>query len=321
MTTVHPSAVPHQPRPMPGIPPNIRFWLPFGLGLLGLALHMTAQDRVPIVAGLHYALWWPVIAALFAAAAVANRRRRWALIPALLILGGWAASQWRSGPSAMPDRDGDVLRVGYWNHGYGTLDPDRIIGVIREHRLDILAIGESPDWTGSTPATFEAALPGFTVVPPVDTISAFLRGDLIASRRHDLPGRDRCRTLRLTVRGNALDLHVVDLDPNPLRHRSGPLAEIQRHAAPRAGRPSLLAGDFNTPSTSPLFDGIRCGYRHAFDTAGAGWRPTWPRPFPIFELDHIWASPDWDVLRCEHHYPFWSDHAMVLTEIRLGPSQ
>ena len=55
--------------------------------------------------------------------------------------------------------------------------------------------------------------------------------------------------------------------------------------------PDLIVGDFNIPRGSASLRLIARGMTHAFDQAGCGYAATWPRRWPITQIDHIFLAP------------------------------
>ncbi len=92
----------------------------------------------------------------------------------------------------------------------------------------------------------------------------------------------------------------------------------------RAGQPRILLGDFNTPSSSSLFQRWWGDYLSAFDQAGLGYGYTspcrqhthWLSNTPWVRIDHVLCSPDWDVLSCEIGVEAGSDHRLITASLR-----
>jgi endonuclease/exonuclease/phosphatase family metal-dependent hydrolase len=84
------------------------------------------------------------------------------------------------------------------------------------------------------------------------------------------------------------------------------------------GIPTILAGDFNIPLDSTSLEPIRADYQNALEHGHNGQITTWPSPFPLLAIDHIWlnqklvtgASKKVKVLR--------SDHAMVISTFSIA---
>ncbi len=92
--------------------------------------------------------------------------------------------------------------------------------------------------------------------------------------------------------------------------------------------PLLTIGDFNTPSTSRLFQRVWGGMTSAFDTTGVGFGYTspcdtgehWPTNTPWLRIDHILCNKHWHVARCWIGASDGSDHRYIAAELRLQKS-
>lgn len=62
--------------------------------------------------------------------------------------------------------------------------------------------------------------------------------------------------------------------------------------------PLLLAGDFNTPEDSTLYDEYWSRYANAFSRKGLGWGFTFRTNRAAVRIDHQLAGPDWRCVRC-----------------------
>jgi endonuclease/exonuclease/phosphatase (EEP) superfamily protein YafD len=85
----------------------------------------------------------------------------------------------------------------------------------------------------------------------------------------------------------------------------------------KSGAPiDLVAGDFNTPGTSVGFDPLRAaGWRFASDYSGT-WRGTFRWPWaPLWDIDHVIASPGWSVQTSVFTTHEWLDHRGQVVEM------
>jgi len=78
--------------------------------------------------------------------------------------------------------------------------------------------------------------------------------------------------------------------------------------------PYIVMGDFNDTPMSYSVNLVSKGLHNAFKERGAGWGVTHYEIFPIFQIDYILASPNFDILsyhivkrKLSDHYPIWSD--------------
>lgn len=91
--------------------------------------------------------------------------------------------------------------------------------------------------------------------------------------------------------------------------------EVERLAA---DGPLIVCGDFNLPSDSALHDRLRQTMRSAAEIApGIRYRPTWPCPLPVLELDQVWVSKHFEVHRFASPATWASDHQPLVVELSL----
>ncbi len=101
------------------------------------------------------------------------------------------------------------------------------------------------------------------------------------------------------------------------------LAEYCAMAARRM--PTLFVGDFNTPSSSSMFNDSWSRYRNAFESAGWGYGYTspcntanrWPNNTPWLRIDHILATSNWAIHSAAIGHTNGSDHRLVWAEVSL----
>jgi hypothetical protein len=124
--------------------------------------------------------------------------------------------------------------------------------------------------------------------------------------------RTKVQAVTWECAGRSLRLLVVDLPSEPHIPRDPLLREvnalIERH------QPDLIVGDFNAPRRSRALCALPAGYRHAYDSVGAGLGYTWPVPLPMYSLDQCIYSPRivparYELLTCSQ-----SDHRLQVLD-------
>jgi hypothetical protein len=93
--------------------------------------------------------------------------------------------------------------------------------------------------------------------------------------------------------GGPLTIWIVDL-PSALDVGRMSVARRVRSfaAAQKPPRADLMIGDFNITRHSQALEHLAPGYRDAFDLAGRGLAGSFPRPLPLWHIDHVLAAPD-----------------------------
>lgn len=106
--------------------------------------------------------------------------------------------------------------------------------------------------------------------------------------------------------------------------RDAEMAELRQAIDPLIeGRPLIVCGDFNTPTSSNFFQEYFGDLRSSFDLAGMGYGYTspvkvhtnWPAHTPWARIDHILCSAEWSVRRCTVGRSLGSDHHLIAAEL------
>ncbi|WP_430411136.1 endonuclease/exonuclease/phosphatase family protein [Kordia sp.] len=108
---------------------------------------------------------------------------------------------------------------------------------------------------------------------------------------------------------NEIDFYAVDVYANVKFFRKPMLKNILSRI--KMDDKTIILGDFNTPYESLFFKNFKKKYKHAFTEKGNGFRETWFWNIPLLSLDHIWVSPDLEILKTEKIATWKSDHSML----------
>lgn len=81
--------------------------------------------------------------------------------------------------------------------------------------------------------------------------------------------------------------------------------------------PVVVAGDFNSTVHGWELRHVMKGLKDVFSARGKGWGGTYHARFPVFRIDHILVSPEWEIVSARvPDMPTLSDHRPVVTRIR-----
>jgi endonuclease/exonuclease/phosphatase (EEP) superfamily protein YafD len=305
-------------------------WLPVPALAGWIAVLLSGWDS-------HYPLTQLVSFTPYAAAgsvvllAVALGMRRWRAAAVVAVLAAVLAIH--VVPRGLADDGGATagprLRVLTSNMQFGGADPAAIVGLVRTHRVDLLALQEFT-W----PARQRLAEAGLDDLLPhaVTNPSDGANGTAVYSRypvrfeglRERASTFDQMR-LVVSVPGTA-PLAVESVHPCAPWGR--PAEACWSHDVadqPPAGgdRLHLLLGDFNaTLDHEPLRRVIATGYRDAADATGNGFVPTWPfdgDPVPPVTIDHVLVDRRARVVGYEVYTVSNTDHRAVYAELILPP--
>jgi endonuclease/exonuclease/phosphatase (EEP) superfamily protein YafD len=280
---------------------------------------------------------WAVPAAALLVFAVRQHRRS-AVLPLLAL--GWVVVVlmglcW---PRPRPGGAGTRVRVMTFNVG-GSRDVAAVLREINRYDPDLLFLQESTAVPGLHPAVAATRqLVGFGCAVASKTPLTDLE---IRPLREAPEWRNyvRCKTV---IGGRTVTLCGVHLDTpreglDALR-RAGPfgLGAFDAYTAVRVRRglglgidmrhetpPLLLAGDFNAPERSLLFQPFRAlRLQNAFSTGGWGYGYTYGHRLPlrhsVERIDHVWAGPEWRVERCWSGSGSVSDHRPLIADLVLA---
>jgi len=236
-------------------------------------------------------------------------------------------------PRALPNRaqglearEGRALIVMTANLYRGGADARAVLGLAREHRVDVLSLQElTPEALGRLDsAGARRLLPSRVVFARPGAI-----GSALMARRHlSLVGR-------VAAQGTAepeASVRVAGTKPVRVKAVHAP-APISTHAAgswaralqrlPDAGGGQLLRlliGDFNgTVDNREIRALLHRGYVDAADATGGGLRATWPSSGvrPPIAIDHVLVPRTVEVRRVTVRALPGSDHRAVIAELVL----
>ncbi len=269
---------------------------------------------------------WVIVLSVVILIIAAATRDRWAAVvcaaAALVLLAIVVPRAWGSGD----DRDGPELRVMTANLRVGGADAAAIVRLVRENRVDLLAVQEyTPQAaTNLTRAGLDALLPYRVAdTEPLAIGSAlYARVPLTEAAMPVAPGGfvEATATLRLAGAAPVVVRSVHPCAPYAEAHqrcwRQG--LDQEPRATPH-GPQRLLMGDFNATLDHPALRRlIGSGYRDAADAVGSGLRPTWPADLiPVVTLDHVLADSRIGVRAVSVHPVPNTDHRAVCAVLTL----
>ncbi|MFF2117314.1 endonuclease/exonuclease/phosphatase family protein [Kitasatospora sp. NPDC058184] len=295
------------------------------LGPAGLAVvRLLGWDDGTVLALPMAGLPYAALLSVLLLAVVAVLRARWltGVAAALVVLQLW----WLV-PRFVPDgahapADAPRLRVATSNNFMGQVSPKSLVDLVREQRIDVLAVEEQSD---SAADALDAA--GIRTLLP---------------HRERPAGTDTALYTRLPV-GSTADPAwpttnlTVDVGGRPVQlvavHTYYPLGDARRWAedlhglraaAPGRNHNAVLLGDFNaTLDHKPMRDLIGTGLTDTHEELGAGLFPTWPQDHPdyrvpaVIQIDHILHGPALTAVDVSEHALPRSDHRAVVAELAV----
>jgi endonuclease/exonuclease/phosphatase family metal-dependent hydrolase len=279
--------------------------------LMAFTPYVTAVSVIPLAVALGRRRW---VAAGIAAAAATT------LVASVV-------------PRIIPDDPaataGPMLRVMSSNMFIGGADAATMVRLVREYRVDVLAVQELTDKGERSlkAAGLEELLPNrmTNAEPGAAGTGVFTRFTITTGAARKLSGSGFVQT--------AVTLNVPGAPPVTLEsaHPCAPVppgrdgvwqADVaDQPGATPDGTLRVLMGDFNaTLDHSALRRLISTGYRDAASVVGAGLTPTWPndgRLVPGVTLDHVLADRRIGVHAYSVHGVPRTDHRSVIADLIL----
>lgn len=308
---------------------TVLLWLSLAaaaIWLLGRTFGWQAGFWVQLLAFTPYVSVWCLIAALGALLT-----RRWAAaVTASLIALGFAAAVV---PRGVADSDrgpasGVELRVMTANMLFGGADAGEIVRLVRENRIDVLAVQEftEPAQQALRAAGLEQLLPHgqFAPEPGASGSGLYSRYEFAeqAARRTPSGFQQAHAVVRVPGAGTIYVESVHPLAPARADMVSRWSTDLGDQVPAAGGIPKILLGDFNsTLDHKRLRELIATGYRDAADTVGKGWVGTWGPyggdPIPPVTIDHVLADERIGVTDVQVHAVKNSDHRAVIAGLVL----
>lgn len=295
--------------------------------LLAFTPYVAAAAALVAAATLLVAFW---------ARGVVAPARRWSLVAAAVAVAvalvtavaPRAIANASGGPLAT---GGPVVRVMTSNMLLGSADAAAIVDLVRERRVDLLAVQElTPRGELALDAAGLGTLLGHRVTFPLGGAAGsglYSRFPLDATGGRAMPGGFYQAMATVEVPG-ARRIGVESV------HTCAPMNSAMATswradfgvlpAATRRGSPRILLGDFNaTLDHAVMRRLLKTGYRDAAAVAGAGLSPTWPydgRRVPKVTIDHVLADRSIGVRDVWTRAVPGTDHRAVLVELALPPA-
>ncbi len=204
-----------------------------------------------------------------------------------------------------------------WNICHGRHGWENIAEEINTHQADIIALVEAGSPSEEMRAFWKKHVPGYDISFLGGEMVLLTKGKSTAVRARKIGRQGQVREVDLILDGHSLTAMVVDIHGRPDLPRGESIRDLADLLKTRQAQPVLIAGDFNTPSESPLFQPLHRQGVNAFEVAGQGYSPTWPWGLPVLVLDQIWGN---DQIRFDCCHTVWSnasDHSAVISEFHF----
>jgi endonuclease/exonuclease/phosphatase family metal-dependent hydrolase len=320
-------------RPLSGAAEPAALAVPWALWAL---LRATGGERgYPLVPALAFTPYAAATSLL--PVAVAVRRRAWPAAAVATAAAGVLGTAVLRGAGTRPpaglgraDPATAGLRVATVSMRLGRADPRAVVGLVADHRVDVLALQEvTPEAaTALRAAGIGDLLPHPHVLrardgsPPAAGGAVWSRLPVV--QRSAVPGCFEQPTVRVSLPGSpdveVTAVHAAPPSTSP-RAVSRWTADLAALPDPGPGVLRVLAGDFNaTLDHRRLRQVLAGGYLDAGRAVGLGLRATWTpqrSPQPRLTLDHVLVDPRIGVVSVVVVPIAGSDHRAVVAQLEL----
>jgi endonuclease/exonuclease/phosphatase (EEP) superfamily protein YafD len=235
-------------------------------------------------------------------------------------------------PGAKAANPGQGLRVLTCNTEGEALDPVALGSLIVEVHPDVVVLQE---WAARGTATvFWQAGWHVRAQGGLCLASRYPIRRAVISDSHELGGRGvlACYDLEVANRSITLfNVHLATLREGAEAFIGNPWyglpilqeclavqwhqSEVARRWVDRIGRPVILAGDFNLPAESAIYQFFWSGFTDAFSSSGLGFGPTKFTRWYGARIDHVLAGDGWQARRCWVGPDVGSDHRPVIADL------
>ena len=244
---------------------------------------------------------------------------------------------WTSLAGATPVENAALLRVMTYNAGEGGTDPEVVGGFVNRERPDVLIVNE---WPAAVSELGPRLANGWLAAEHQSTV-VFSRYPIKSIKKL---GPDRFRkpwrapALRCELATPSGTIYVVGLHLDTPREGleairgslSSAGTEMEQMTADRQSEsemasqlaaelsgPVVVAGDFNMPVDSALYQRYWSRWQNAFSIGGLGYGQTKFTRFFGVRIDHVLASREWQVLSARVGPNLGGDHRPVLVDLQL----
>ncbi|MBU1815781.1 MAG: endonuclease/exonuclease/phosphatase family protein [Gammaproteobacteria bacterium] len=276
----------------------------------------------------HWQWAYTVVGALALGVLVWGRRSRWLLLAALVLGGSFLWQPATLPSSAEPVASARVLTVGTANLNLATTDfAPLVLWLASADAPDVVMLQEFTGRAQSALASHPevaARYPHRLQVPQPDPFGLAVLSRHPLTNLQTLQPQNEHDTLRLraTLAWQGTAVHLSALHPMPplnaayAQARDRALVQEALHIQQTGGL-GVMAGDLNiTPWTRGLF-AIDAHMRRA-----NGLAPSWPNAWggwSVLPLDHVLASPGWQVVGSHAGPDLGSDHRPVVVQLAVTP--
>ncbi|WP_434036862.1 endonuclease/exonuclease/phosphatase family protein [Formosa sp. 4Alg 33] len=198
----------------------------------------------------------------------------------------------------------------YWNISRPDHLPlDIIFESIKSYKPEIVVLVEAKDISKTDMETFRNHYPTYQIQQLKGEMFIAVNGEIHATQYKDVSRGSKSNLVRATINNKPVTILVTDLLANPALSKKEDLTKLL--ATAESKQVDFIVGDFNTPYISYFFNAFKTQFE-SFHEYNTGFTGTWPRTFPILEIDHIWLNKKWQPITLHKEFHSNSDHGFLI---------
>lgn len=200
----------------------------------------------------------------------------------------------------------------FWNVSQNkSLTKPFLLEHIRQSKPEIIALVEADDVSGEDMKILRDNFPDYQFKALEGNMLVGVKGIIESVEFQSIAGICNFNYVKATIHQKQMAIMISDVIAVPLLNRKKSLGIIydftQKH------RVDVLLGDFNTPYESVFFEPFKTEFQ-SFHPYSIGMTSTWPIPFPLIEIDHIWLAQDYNPIQLHKFRSSLSRHKLLLAE-------
>lgn len=227
---------------------------------------------------------------------------------------------------SLTSRSGGDSSVLFVNIHKESREVPHLLRLIRESRVQTVVIQENRGGPASPASHLHGSLPGWNLVSDGAEgaiLSVHPLEDVRVVKQNTAP---ELRVLSVWVRGpqpyrlvtmHGIRPHVREPDAIARQLRMMAADVEQARAVATGEEPTIVAGDFNLPSRSPLFGRLSAGFLDGWHAGGRGLGYNYPAGFPLMRISHFLLRGRFSEVGSEVGPGVGSDHRPILVRFRL----
>jgi vancomycin resistance protein VanJ len=284
----------------------------------GLLIRLTVRDALFAFATFYYVIPWSALFVLALAISLLCFKKRelksgWLTGSlAIIILATWFYTGYSKNQRRITN---SPQRLMFWNAAHTKYGTAKAIAHVKSMDAEIVGIAETGQ-TDEAIAEWKQAFSDRTVEVLKGEMLLLTSGTVLEKESGKLARTGNYSRFKLGFGEKIFSVLLVDIDPNPFRSREPAFAALAGIIQMHKDENLIIMGDFNTPLDSVFFDSFKESFYHAFEHSGNGFAATWPAPFPVLTIDHVWIGKRFQLIESRLHQS-WSDHCSIFVEFQF----